>query len=227
MWGLYALVYVCVCVCREGEKARQDQTRVREARHNERRDVSHREIDFVCNAPPNDVAEAHAHVYTYTHTRAYILRSIQHSRHAHQYIRLYACTHSHPGMQQYPIMNGHILASSPGLETLKDVFCLLLIETSKDFTLRAVPRGKQFGKVKIATDVDVPNEVGINNNATINAGAGGGMFAMPGLRRAVSAEFQTAVQQTADIGGAPPLVRAMSNDLADRFEKMITWVSDA
>jgi len=45
------------------------------------------------------------------------------------------------GMNSYPVFNGHILASMNGLEALKHVFTSLLIETSKDFSLRAVPRG--------------------------------------------------------------------------------------
>ncbi len=47
------------------------------------------------------------------------------------------------GMNSYPVFNGHILAAMNGLEALKHVFTSLLIETSKDFSLRAVPRGTE------------------------------------------------------------------------------------
>jgi hypothetical protein len=44
----------------------------------------------------------------------------------------------------FPIFAGSVLHGIEGLEHLKDVFIELLVETSKDFSLRAVPLGKQF-----------------------------------------------------------------------------------
>jgi RZ type zinc finger domain/AAA domain (dynein-related subfamily) len=51
------------------------------------------------------------------------------------------------GVLQFPVFHPAIMSQLEGLASLKHVFTKLLIETTKDFALRAVPRGRQFGTV--------------------------------------------------------------------------------
>jgi hypothetical protein len=56
------------------------------------------------------------------------------------------------GMESFPLLSGLVVQFTQGLEMLREVFARLLIETSQDFTLRAVPRGKQYGGGAKATE---------------------------------------------------------------------------
>ena len=58
-------------------------------------------------------------------------------------------------MYTYEIFRSDILQQLQGLNSLKHIFCKLLIETAQDFALRNVPRGKQFGNdIKTNNDDD-------------------------------------------------------------------------
>eukprot|EP00468_Gymnochlora_sp_CCMP2014_P001514 CAMPEP_0167741726 /NCGR_PEP_ID=MMETSP0110_2-20121227/1016_1 /TAXON_ID=629695 /ORGANISM="Gymnochlora sp., Strain CCMP2014" /LENGTH=5340 /DNA_ID=CAMNT_0007625809 /DNA_START=69 /DNA_END=16091 /DNA_ORIENTATION=- len=119
----------------------------------------------------------------------------------------------------YFIFTPMILQALEELQRIKHVFCNLIIETSKDFTLRAVPRGRQFGRVekKRLPDSMPTNTGGQATNNNNNRMPGG----VPGLGRQPSVELRdAAVQNTAT---NPELVRQASDNLAVRFQNMMRW----
>ncbi len=175
------------------------------------------------------------------------------------------------GLNSYDPLAPAIVANTDGLQSIRDVMCQLLIETSKDFALRAVPRGQQFGKVARKEDKSNAPAAGTTTTPATGApaatptpvaaatparptglaGAAAALAAAVGRRaapgspvaaapntppaaaaaapppppplvRVPSARYQNAVA-TANPLGPPQLIRALSDELANRFEKMTTW----
>jgi hypothetical protein len=100
------------------------------------------------------------------------------------------------GMMSYPVFQAAGL--SEGLETLRDVFVGLLVETSKDFSLRSVPRAA---------------------NSVVGGAAVNMPPAAPRLQRSASSEIR---EREAELA-RPALVGALSEGIADRFAKMRSW----
>ena len=115
----------------------------------------------------------------------------------------------HMGGAGHFIFNDSTVEIYPQLKSFKKTFCKLLIEVSKDFSLRSVPRNRQFGAAhKLARD-----------------SSGGGPPRRISVRRAGSAEVTRLRRHTA--GPPPPappmLVREHSLEALDRFCGMRTW----
>uniref|UniRef100_A0A7S0DVA6 Uncharacterized protein n=1 Tax=Amorphochlora amoebiformis TaxID=1561963 RepID=A0A7S0DVA6_9EUKA len=131
----------------------------------------------------------------------------------------------------YFLFTPMILEALEELKRIKHVFCNLMIETSKDFTLRAVPRGRQFGRVE---KKHKPLPAPTNNQGTGRPGhdlfgnniinihsLGGPPPAAPALGRQTSIELQDAAAQAGGVN--PELVRQASDNLAVRFQNMMKW----
>jgi len=142
------------------------------------------------------------------------------------------------GVQQYPVFASVVLSSTPGLESLKHVFCELLIETSKDFTLRSVPRGSQYrdeekkgprsqqtaaapAAAAAAAHGDGGRPLPPSGPRPAQGGAQGGAQGHQ-ARRSSHISALAEIEQ-AEIHALPPLIRQLSHEMADRFAKMRTW----
>jgi len=141
------------------------------------------------------------------------------------------------GMESFPLLSGMVVQYSQGLENLREVFTRLLIETSQDFTLRAVPRGKQYGAAS-ATENDRDAK-----NARMLRMLPAAMAAEMEVERARVAMQQAIGQQQREWerpvlrrepshrelhehlldNVAPILTRQLSNELAERFSAMKSW----
>jgi energy-coupling factor transporter ATP-binding protein EcfA2 len=116
------------------------------------------------------------------------------------------------GLNNYPIFSGVVLATTPGLENLKDSFTSLLIETSRDFTLRSVPRDNQYG-YKARKNIQVKRNDKAKNqqpNARLT------------LQRIPSTELREAELSFPPVN-SPLLLRELSDDLVDRMNSMRSW----
>ena len=98
------------------------------------------------------------------------------------------------------------------MQNLKHVFIELLIETSKDFSLRNVPRGRQFIDLLPPT---IPRAL-VRQSSRDRHEA-------PPLVRSRSARWQQEVGDAMLPGAPPELVRELSDDLTERFREMRTW----
>ena len=126
------------------------------------------------------------------------------------------------GMESYPVFMPVVLQNQEGLEALKDVFTTLLIETTKDFALRAVPRGQQFGGKVKGPSVSQQLEAAMAADRAAVAAATlteDDPLAPPMLDRVSSSEYADVAARL----GPTQLVRELSNDMATRFDQMVSW----
>jgi hypothetical protein len=126
-------------------------------------------------------------------------------------------------LQDYPLLQGGVLSYVQGLEHFKEIFIKLLIETSKDFSLRSVPQLHVVGPP--SDSVSIVAEVA---EAAAAASSAGGLdmdgipLLPPTMRRERSAELRNA-EMTADYVAPAVAVRQSSEEVVARFRNMISW----
>ena len=125
-------------------------------------------------------------------------------------------SHCFQGMAGYPIFQGFVLREMEGLQAFRHVFVNLLTETCKDFALRAVP-------------VEVPLGAGGGGGGGAGgAGGGGGGPPPPApMLRTLSKQRSIGLMdeglRVPSVPDNVELVRAHSDNVAERFQHMKTW----
>ena len=130
-------------------------------------------------------------------------------------------------LQEYPLTQGGILASIEGLENFKEVFVKLLVETSKDFSLRSVPQLKVVGPPP-SSEYAIANELNKNEldrkdvTSTAISVSDGLPPLPPSMKREKSAEL-TQAEFSASRLEPPSSIRQSSEEIAARFKNMMSW----
>lgn len=129
-------------------------------------------------------------------------------------------------LEEYPLLQGAVLAGSQGLENFKEVFLRLLVETSRDFALRSVPQAPCVGPERDAADIADGKRAtdGLPAEGAVDAGDDGdGPPDGPSLGRQSSSVSLQEAAHRAGVAAPPSLVRQNSAELARRFQAMLSW----
>lgn len=134
-------------------------------------------------------------------------------------------------MDKYYIFNPYLLRDVlPDLQELKHVFVRLLIETSKDFSLRSVPQHDRVGPLD--PDDGTFDSKGEEKSGMLSReesggrlsreGSGGGSLSMEREDSFTRFGWREAVR-VASASLPPSNLTAMANELVSRFDKMGRW----
>ncbi len=133
----------------------------------------------------------------------------------------------------HDLLNNGILETMEGLETFRTVFLSLLVETTKDFSLRSVPQLAVVGPSADAYDTagcfdSITQATESFIISTLKEGsADEDMLSMPPpplikLQRQTSSELRNALQRM-ESRAPPTLVRQTSEEMVARFQSMLSW----
>lgn len=128
-------------------------------------------------------------------------------------------------LQEYPLTQGGILASIQGLENFKEIFVALLIETSKDFSLRSVPQLSCVGPPpgsQYAISSDLENKRHKTPDSAKDLTESTFPPAPPSIRREKSSQYSQAEHRATQMD--PPIsIRQSSEEVVARFRNMTSW----
>jgi hypothetical protein len=134
-------------------------------------------------------------------------------------------------LSSYELMNNGILDQMEGLEKFRHVFLHLLVETSKDFSLRSVAQVPDIGPPPNAADAtggllqDAP-AVNISSLQTVLLDADENISAAPPPPRRLVRQTSSELRQAtlaAEAEAPHRLVRQTSEEMVARFQTMISW----
>jgi hypothetical protein len=122
-------------------------------------------------------------------------------------------------IERYPLLQNEVLTTIDGLQNFKHVFVDLLLETSKDFSLRSVSQaasvGPMIGSLTVGGTIEL-DDIAILPVDDLD------LPPPPSLVMQTSSELRR-VTQEASVLSTPAMVRQTSEEVVQRFANMISW----